>query len=169
MRRSVSFRVEKIDLDGFPATPKSKVSLSCKYGGKYGHMAIVKTKTLSLLDIKWTFELTDDSQQEMIVTLFKSHMFKKDYVIGGLALDIGKFSRNYVCHRVYEMQAVDGIAKPKITCSVHVDEVGASPFCAPKEPDQAPNNQEMVPRPMEDSSEDWGDGGTRSYPLYGQY
>lgn len=130
----VYFRVERVDLDGFPATPKSKVSFTCGYAGKTSdQIEFVKTKKLHRLNLQWEFKANTSSQQELILTLLKSHMLKKDYVIGGLALDLSLFPRNFVCHRTYEMEPVDGIAKPKVTCSIHLDDVGASPFCAPEE------------------------------------
>ena len=143
----VYFRVERVDLDGFPASPQSKISFSCSYCGKTSDkVEFVKTKKLQRLNLIWEFKTNPSQRQELIMTIYKSHMFKRDYVIAGLALDISLFPQNFVCRRTYEMEPVDGMAKPKVTCSIQVDTVGTSPFCAPEEP--AP---EAPPMQVEDA------------------
>lgn len=139
----IYFRIEKIDLDGFPASPKAKIGASVSYGGKvYCPVQLVRARDIDTLNLNWTFQYQPELDQILTVTVYKSRIFKKSSTIGGLVIDLSSFRPDMICHRCYTMEPVDGISGPRITCTLHMDEQGSGRFNGVDEPCQV--SQAMV-------------------------
>ena len=88
----IHFRIEKINLDGFPASPEAKIGVSVSYGGKvYPQVELIKSKEIDVLNLNWSFEVQPDYEQKLTITIYKSRVLKKSSVIGGIVLDLSAF------------------------------------------------------------------------------
>ena len=139
----IYFRIEKINLDGFPASPEAKIGVSVSYGGKvYPQVELMKAKEIDTLNLNWSFDIHNDYDQKLTITIYKSRILKKSSVIGGLILDLSAFRPDMVYHRFYTLEPVDSTSAPQVTCTIHIDEQAAGRFNAMDEPNAV--SQAMV-------------------------
>lgn len=139
----IHFRIEKINLDGFPASPEAKIGASVSYGGKvYNHVELIKAKEIETLNLNWSFAINPAYEQKLTITLYKSRILKKSSIIGGLVIDLSAFRADVVYHRQYTMEPVDSTSAPQITCTLHIDELAAGRFNAMDDPNSV--SQAMV-------------------------